>query len=69
MMNTGHTEKLGSGGPGPLMEELMDGGAAVPGSSVCLLYTTERGDGLLYMTEHGGSITSDKQGGRVIIYN
>lgn len=44
---------------GSLMKELMYGGAAAPRSSVCLLYTIEK----------GGSVTTDKQGGRIIIYN
>lgn len=54
---------------GSLMEELINGGAALPRSSVCLLYTIEKGDGLLYKAEHGDSVIADKQGGRVIIYN
>lgn len=44
----------------------MNGGAAVPGSSVCLLHAIEKGDGLLYTAEHGGSVAADEQGGRVI---
>ena len=47
------------------MEELINGGAALPRSSVCLLYTIEKGDGLLYKAEHGDSVIADKQGGKV----